>query len=193
MNTAGEVTVLLQRAESGDRAAAEDLYRLVESDLRAIAGNRKKRFENPLENSTTVLVDEAFVRLVGGDVTVWRAGDRGKFYSYAARKIHDLLVESARSRRAQKRGGDRLKVDLDALEPAAADDADFVIDLHDALARFDRFAPVEARAFRLYYFLGSTFDETAALLGVSPTESKRLCRKAQLWLQRELKDYCHEP
>ncbi len=107
MQSPGEVTFLLQKACGGDRMASDELYRLVEKDLRAIAGKRKQRFKNVLEGSTTVLVDDAFCKLVGNDVTIWQPGDRGKFFSYAANKIHDLLVEAARARMAQKRGGDR--------------------------------------------------------------------------------------
>lgn len=194
MPNPGEVTLLLQKAESGDRAAADALYRLVEKDLRAIAGKRKQRFENPLDGSTTVLVDDAFLRLVGNDATTWQPGDRGKFFSYVANKIHDLLVDAARARLAQKRGGDRKQVNVEALDPAApgsaaAEETDFMIDLKNALDRLEAFAPTEAQAFRIYYFLGCTFDETADLLKVSATESKRLLRKAQMWLQRELKGY----
>lgn len=198
MNSPGEVTVLLQKADQGDRSAADLLYRLVEKDLRAIAGKRKNRQAHPLESSTTVLVDEAFCKLVGADVTTWQPGDRGKFFSYVATKIHDLLVDAARTRLAQKRGGDRRQVDLAALDPAtpasqAADESDFMIDLHSALGRMDAFAPGEARVFRIYYFLGCTFDETAEVLKISATEAKRRVRKAQLWLQRELKEYAHDP
>lgn len=193
----GEVTILLQKADCGDRGAADELYRLVEKDLRAIAGKRKHRFENPLEGSTTVLVDDAFCKLVGSDVTIWQPGDRGKFFSYMANKMHDLLVDAARAKLAQKRGGDRKQVDLSAFDPAARgsealEETDFMIDLKAALDRMDAFAADEARAFRIYYFLGCTFDETADILQVSATESKRLLRKAQMWLQRELKGYQHE-
>lgn len=195
MPTPGEVTVLLQKAGGGDCAAAEELYRLVEKDLRAIAAKRKQHFGNLLEGSTTVLVDDAFCKLVGNDVTTWQTGDRGKFFSYAANKIHDELVEAARARMAQKRGGNRQQVDINALNPVAPgapEESDFVIDLKSALDRLDVFAPGEARVFRIYYFLGCTFDETAKILQVSATEVKRLCKKAQMWLQRELKDYRHE-
>ena len=190
----GEITILLQRADGGDRAAADALYRLVQSDLRAIAGKRKKRFEDPLEGSTTILVDDAFCKLAGSDITTWRPGDRGKFFAYAATKIHDMLVESARARGAQKRGGDLQRYDVNVLDPAASgslpeDESDFVIDLQAALNKLAGFAEAEVRAFRIYYFLGCTFDETAEALGVSPTEVKRLCKKAQLWLQRELRAY----
>ncbi len=192
MSTPGEVTLLLQKAGGGDRAAADELYRLVEKDLRAIAGKRKQRFDNPQDASTTVLVDDAFCRLVGGNATTWQPGDRGKFFSYAANKIHDLLVEAARARAAQKRGGDRLAMDVAALDPGALQENDFMIDLKNALDRMDQFAAPEAAAFRIYYFLGCTFDETADILQVSATEVKRLTRKAQMWLQRELKGYAHE-
>jgi RNA polymerase sigma factor (TIGR02999 family) len=197
MSTPGEVTVLLQRANNGDRVAADELYRLVERDLRAIAGKRKQRFENPLDGSTTVLVDDAFCKLVGKDITNWQPGDRGKFFSYVANKIHDLLVDAARSQAAHKRGGDRRQVDMEAFDPAApgsqmALETDFMIDLKNALERMESFAPKESHAFRIYYFLGCTFDEAAEVLQVSATETKRLVRKAQMWLQRELKGYEHE-
>ena len=194
MPAPGEVTLLLQKAGHGDRQAADELYRLVEKDLRAIAGKRKQRFANPSDGSTTVLVDDAFFKLVGGNATTWQPGDRGKFFSYVANKIHDLLVEAARAKLAQKRGGDRQQLDVAALDPAspgseALDESDFMIDLRDALDRFEVFAEQEARAFRIYYFLGCTFDETADILQVSATEVKRRIRKAQMWLQRELKGY----
>lgn len=196
MPNPGEVTLLLQKAEAGDRAAADSLYRLVEKDLRAIAGKRKQRFANPLDGSTTVLVDDAFLKLVGNDATNWQPGDRGKFFSYIANKIHDLLVDAARAKLAQKRGGDRAQIDVEVLDPASPksadlDESDFMIDLKQALDRLEVFAAREAQAFRIYYFLGCTFDETADLLKVSATESKRLLRKAQMWLQRELKGYEH--
>lgn len=193
MSQPGEVTRLLQQADAGDPDAANALYRLVEHDLRAIVGRRKRRAASPLEASTTVLVDDAFLRLVGGEVTTWQPGDRSKFFSYAAVRIHDMLVDSARARQALKRGGDRRQMDLDLLQPAAEEDSDFIIDLHDALKRLEAFAPKEVSAFRIYYFLGCTFDETAGILGVSATETKRLCKKAQLWLQRELKGHANDP
>ena len=140
MPAPGEVTVLLQKAGTGNRAAADQLYRLVEKDLRAIAGKRKKRFENPLEGSTTVLVDDAFCKHVGSDVTTWQPVDRGKFFSCVATKIHDLLVEAARAKLAQKRGGDRKQLDVAALDPAAPksaahEESDFMIDLKNTLPR----------------------------------------------------------
>lgn len=196
MPNPGEVTLLLQKAGSGDRRAADELYRLVEKDIRAIVGKRKRRFEVPLDVATTMLVDDAFCKLVGNDTAIWQPGDRAKFFSFAATKIHDLLVDAARAQATQKRGGDRIRVDLEHFDPStpvslALDESDFMIDMKESLERMDNFAPDESRAFRIYYFLGCTFDETANILGISATEVKRLFRKAQLWLQRDLKEYEH--
>jgi RNA polymerase sigma factor (TIGR02999 family) len=187
MPTPGEVTQLLQWADRGDRAAADELYRLVEKDLRAIAGKRKQCLDRPADGSTTVLVDDAFCKLVGGD--------RRKFFAYVATKIHDLLVDAARAGKAQKRGGDRRRLDVQELDPAAADgdESDFMIDLKNALDRMDEVEQQEAVAFRNYHLLGCTFDETAQMLQVSATEAKRLVRKSQQRLQRELKGYGQEP
>lgn len=194
MLTPGEVTLLLQRADNGDCAAADALYRLVEGHLRAIAARRKQGFAEGPEASTTVLVDDAFCKLVGNDVTNWQPGDRRKFYAYMANKMHDLLVDAARARLAQKRSGELHRCDLEALDPAAPppEDSDFIIDLKEALNRLQSFALADAEAFRIYYFLGCTFDETAAMLRVSATEVKRQVRRARMWLQRELKGYAND-
>jgi RNA polymerase sigma factor (TIGR02999 family) len=194
MSTPGEITQLLQQAEQGDRLAADRLYRLIEPDLRAIAGRRKQRYENALEASTTVLVDDAFCKLVGQDLTVWQPGDRLKFFSYVANKIHDLLVDTARAQAAQRRGGGRQRVELDdgnqgSLPRSPSDDRDFMLDMQAALTRFEEFAAPEGMVFRFRYYLGCTFDEIADILDISATEVKRRFQKAQLWLQRELKDY----
>jgi RNA polymerase sigma factor (TIGR02999 family) len=193
MSTPGDVTRLLQQADQGDRQAADRLYRLIEADLRGIAGKRKQRYADALDASTTALVDDVFCKLVGQDITVWQPGDRRKFFTYAANKIHDLLVDAARAQAAQRRGGDRQRVAFDEVGAApgspAFDDKDFMLDLKEALKRFEVFAADECMVFRIRYFLGCTFDEVAEILDISATEAKRQFRKAQLWLQRELKDY----
>jgi RNA polymerase sigma factor (TIGR02999 family) len=194
MTSPGEITNLLQQAEQGDRQAADRLYRMIEADLRGIAGKRKQRYPGALDANTTALVDDAFCRLVGQDLTVWQPGDRRKFFSYAANKIHDLLVDTARAHAAQRRGGGYRRVELDdagaeASQSGSLDDKDLMLDLKAVLARFEQFAAHEAAVFRIRYFLGCTFEEVADILDISATEAKRQFRKAQLWLQRELRDY----
>jgi RNA polymerase sigma factor (TIGR02999 family) len=193
MSQPGEITNLLQQADQGDRDAADRLFALVENDLKAIARKRKRAAPVGGEQSTTLLVDDMFVRLVGQQATSWRPGDRQKFFGYAANQIHQLLVKAAQAARAEKRGGGRQRVEAEAMDlaadPGRSESVDLLLDLKDALDRFERFAPEDALLFRVRYFLGCTFDECAEVLGVSATEAKRKFERARLWLESELKEY----
>jgi RNA polymerase sigma factor (TIGR02999 family) len=192
MNQPGEITMLLRQADQGDRDAAARLFGLVEKDLKAIARKRKRSAPASRDASTTVLVDEAFFRLVGKQAAAWEAGDRRKFFGYISRKIHDQLIKAARTEAAAKRGGDRQRVDLEAenaVQESRAANLDLLLDLQAALDKFEQFAPEEALGFRLRYFLGCTFEEVAEVLGVSPTQAKRGQEQTKLWLRRELRGY----
>lgn len=191
---ANSITNLIKKADSGDGNAANELYCLVEAELKVIAKRRKANFQND-DNETTALINEAFVRLVGKQSTEWETGDRRKFFAYISRKIHHLLIESARARRAKKRGEDAQVVCGDVLSFApdvSVNDPDLLIDLQGKLSDMQAFAPMEAECFHLRYFLGCTFAEIADLLKVSTSKSKRCVSMAQLWLQKELKGYDHE-
>ncbi len=194
MAQAGEITLLLQQAERGESGASDQLFRLVESDLKAIARKRKRSAPAGHEASTTLLVDEAFMRLVGRDASKWEPGDRRKFFGFASNKIHDMLLKAARAQQTAKRGGGRKQVEHEdevvaADRGGAVNDVDALIDLKDALDRFERFAADDALCFRLRFFLGSTFEESAQVIGVSVTEAKRGYERARLWLANELKEY----
>jgi RNA polymerase sigma factor (TIGR02999 family) len=188
---AGEITLLLQRANGGDRDAADQLFRRVEAELRAIVARRRRPFPPGLDADTTLLIDEAFCRLVGTPAEAASPADRREFFRFAATRIHNLLVDLARAEGAQKRGGDRKRVEADPVDPGAfsADDVGLLVDLQDALARFETFAPRDAELFRVRYFLDCTFEEAARLLGVSVAEAKRGFGRAKLWLQRQLRGY----
>ncbi|MGF1580598.1 MAG: ECF-type sigma factor [Gemmataceae bacterium] len=192
MDEPGELTVLLQQAESGDVSAANQLYVLVEQELRAIAAARKNRTANELSMSTTYLVDEAFLRVVGNNKTDWRPGDRRRFYSWVSIKIHDLMIDSARKKKAMKRGGDNhhvaIESDLEGGHQAQAFN-DVLIDLQGALDRFQAFAPDEAAVFRIRTFLNCTYAEIAERLEMSETRVKGCFARAQHWVQNELRVY----
>jgi RNA polymerase sigma factor (TIGR02999 family) len=189
---AGEITLLLQRANGGDRDAADQLFRRVEAELRAIAARRRQQFPPGLDAGTTLLIDEAFCRLVGGRAEAAACPtDRREFFRFAATRIHNLLVDLARAEGARKRGGGRERVDADPIDPGAfsASDISLLVDLQEALARFETFAPRDAELFRVRYFLDCTFEEAAGLVGVSVAEAKRGFGRAKLWLQRQLRGY----
>jgi RNA polymerase sigma factor (TIGR02999 family) len=147
MPQSGEITRLLQRAEEGDSAAAGELFVLVEEDLRRIARKRKRdaALGAAVDASTTGLVDEAFIRLVGQNMTTWEPGDRRKFFAFVSNKIHDFLIDELRKQQAQKRGGDRQQVELDTvvpnLTPEPLGHLDLLIDFKTALLRLEEFGP----------------------------------------------------
>jgi RNA polymerase sigma factor (TIGR02999 family) len=190
-----EITVLLRRVDQGDRDAADQLFRQVEADLRAIAGKRRQAFPAHLDAPTTLLINEAFCRLLGNPKEAASPADRKMFFRFAATKIHNVLVEMVRREQAQKRGGGRARVEgPEWLEAATGpiDDAELLIDLESALDRFEQFAPEDALLFRIRYFLGCTFEETAKILGVSVSEAKRSFQRSKLWLQQQLRDYADD-
>ena len=195
MPDAGDITRLLREADSGRTEAADALFRLVQDDLRRIARKRKRAagVGAGIDASTTMLVDDAFLRLVGQDATRWQPGDRRKFFAFVSNKIHDLLIDRLREQRALKRGAGQAAAPL-ADDLAGTDDGPLsqlalLVDLEQALARLHQFAPDDALFFRIRFFLDCTVEETAVIVGVSKTEGVRSLQRTKLWLQRELKDY----
>ena len=195
MTEPGEVTLLLQQAEKGDPVAADQLYRMVKEELRAIAVACKQRADQQDNVSTTHLIDDAFLQVVGKNNAHWQPGDRRRFYSWISRKMQDLLIDTARKVKAQKRGGKHRQVELQEdvnVDNPAKTQEDFLIDLHEALERFQTIASEETIVFRIRTFLHCTFGEIAERLEISETKAKNCFQRAQFWLKRELKDYRYD-
>jgi RNA polymerase sigma factor (TIGR02999 family) len=135
----------------------------------------------------TALVHEACLRLLGSETAAhWNS--RGHFFSAAAEAMRRILVDSARRRRTQKRGGDRIRMDLDELGAATDERLDEVLAINAAL---DDLAKVDAQAaevVKLRYFAGLTIPEAAAGIGVSPRTADSLWAYARAWLLRYLGD-----
>jgi RNA polymerase sigma-70 factor (ECF subfamily) len=179
-----DVTALLRAWGDGDEQALHHLMPLVERELNRIAraclaGERANR-----SVSATALVNEAFLRLVELDRIDWR--DRAHFLSIGARLMRRVLVDLARARRSEKRGGDAVRVSLD--EEMLADsrqDAD-VVRLDEALDALARLDPRKGRVIELRFFGGLSAEETAAILEVSTKTVIRDWTFAKAWLQREM-------
>lgn len=168
----------------GDADALHRLLPLVYAELRRVAHRymRDERPDHPLQ--TTALVHEAYLRLIDVKRVDWES--RTHFFAVSAQMMRRILVEAARRRNAEKRGGDASHVALDeALVPAADRDADLLA-LDEALERLATLAPRKSRVVELRYFGGLTVVETAAVLGVSAETVMRDWRMAKLWLQRDL-------
>jgi RNA polymerase sigma factor (TIGR02999 family) len=179
------VAQLLQAWSSGDEAALERLVPLVYRDLhlrarRCMAG---ERVEHSLQ--TTALIHEAYLKLVGPSPVDWE--NRGHFFAVAARVMRRILVDHARARRSQKRGGQGRPVPLDEqLVVAGGPDRDLV-SLDDALKALATFDERKARVVELRYFGGLSVEETAEWLKVSPQTVLRDWKLAKVWLLREMK------
>jgi RNA polymerase sigma factor (TIGR02999 family) len=182
-----DVTLLLHAAAAGDPSAAADLLPLVYDELRMLAAAQLASEKPGQTLQATALVHEAYLRLVGdGQPGDWSG--RGHFFAAAAEAMRRILVEAARRKGRQKRGGGLVRVDLDTLAHAApAPDADLVA-LSEALDRLAAASPQAADLVKLRYFAGFTNQEAAGLLGVSPRKADQLWAYARAFLLDQLSD-----
>ena len=175
---------MLQAWGAGDEEALERLIPAVEAELRRIASRcmQHERREHSLQ--ATALVNEAYLRLV--DVQRIRWQDRAHFLAMSARLMRRVLVDHARARGYQKRGGGGVKVTL--IEELAVTDeaAHDVVGLDDALTALAAFDQRKAKIVELRFFGGLSVEETAAVLGVSTDTVSRDWKLARAWLRREL-------
>lgn len=167
----GPVTQMLRAAGEGDSQAAADLLPLVYQELRKFAQARMAKTPPGNTLQPTALVHEAYLRLVGGEDPGWSS--RGHFFAAAAQAMREILVEQARRKAAVKHGGDRQRVEMDAVEPAVEPPAEDILALDEALEQLERDDPRKARIVMLHYFAGLTIPETAAALGVSTSTVER--------------------
>jgi len=188
----GDVTRLLEQWNAGDGEALNALVAEVYAELRRIAGGllQGERSDHTLQ--PTALVHEAYVRLTG--IREMRIENRRHFYGAAATAMRRVLVEHARHRNAEKRGGgEAIRVPLDEAINAGIDmRADFER-LDDALGALEKLVPAKARVVELRYFVGLSIEETADVLEVSPATVKRDWAFARAWLLREFDGPLAEP
>jgi RNA polymerase sigma-70 factor, ECF subfamily len=179
------VTSLLRAWSGGDEAALGQLLPLVEAELRRLARAYMARERIGHTLQTTALVNEAFLRLVDAQQVQWQ--DRAHFMGISARLMRRVLVDHARTRGMQKRGGGGYKVPLDenmaAVAPAA--DLDLLV-LDRALEALAAVDERKSRVIEMRFFGGMTVEETAEALRVSTDTVKRDWRLAKLWLLREM-------
>jgi RNA polymerase sigma factor (TIGR02999 family) len=178
------VTKLLLAWGSGDRSALDALVPIVHQELRRLARLQMRRERGDHTLQTTALVNEAFLRLVDMRRVQWQ--DRAHFFALSARLMRRILVDHARSRSYQKRGGGVAMIALDdALVSSPERGADLVA-LDDALEDLARVDERKSQVVELRFFGGLSVEETAEALKVSPETVMRDWRLAKVWLLREI-------
>ena len=180
-----DVTKILNQLEQGDRSAAEQLLPLVYDELRRLAKQRMQR-ENPGHTlQATALVHEAYVRLVdSASSQEWDS--RGHFFSAAAEAMRRILIENARRRNSQKRGGQHEIQPLQDGDALATADLDELMELNEALDKLNADDADAAEVANLRLFAGLSVAEVGDALGISRTTAFRRWSYAQAWLTAEM-------
>lgn len=182
----GEITMLLGRMGKGEEKAADDLMRLVYSELHGVASAKMAHEHAAMTLQPTALVHEAWLRLGADAQPNWQ--NRRHFFFAAAEAMRRILIERARRRAAVRHGGGQVRVEeehLDAMQLAPDDDR--IVAVSEAVDRFAAVDAKKAELVKLRYFAGMTLEEVAEAMEISVPTAKRWWVFAKAWLYREMK------
>lgn len=178
-----QITELLQRVHAGDHEALDSVIPLVYGELKKLAAGHLQREGTVRPLDTTELVHEAFLRLAHGQHPSYE--NRSHFYGIASRLMRQILVDLARARSAEKRGGIE-EVRLAEIPEVGLHPDESLLVMDDALERLARTDPVKVQLIEMRYFGGMTAQESAAALSLSVHAVRRELRLAQAWLHKEM-------
>lgn len=178
-----EITRLLDAWQGGESAALEALAPLVYEELRQVADRYMRRESGAQTLQATALVHEAYTRVATSDMS-WQ--NRAHFLGFMARLMRQILVDRARARKSDKRGGAFERVTLDESLLGAIESDDTLLDLDEALTELRTFDDLKSRIIELRFFGGLTYQEAAAALDISETTLDRELRLAKAWLRHRL-------
>src|SRR5262245_56295269 len=181
-----EVTRILSAVEDGDRQAAEQLLPLVYDELRKLAAVKLVHEKPGQTLEATALVHEAYLRLVEAPESQhWQS--RGHFFAAAAEAMRRILIDQARQKQSQRRGGGRSRRAIEQVAIVAAEPHVDILALNEVLERFEKLDPVKAQLVKLRYFAGLTIPQVAEALGISAATADRYWSYARAWLHATLK------
>lgn len=186
------VSTLLAQVRDGSSSAFDALVPLVYEELHELARAQRRRWHGDDTLDTTALLHEAYLKVAAADSPDWQG--RSHFYSVAARAMRQVLIDYARAKAAEKRGGGRARVSLDQLGPgeltpvqdATADGNEALLALDRALTCLERRDSRQCRVVECRFFGGMTIKETAAAVGISTATVERDWALAKTWLFREV-------
>jgi RNA polymerase sigma factor (TIGR02999 family) len=191
MGETSEITQLLRDLSRGRRGALERLVPIVYDQLRRIAHGQLQGERPGHTLNTTALVHEAYLRLIDIHSVQWR--DRAHFFALSARLMRRILIEYARARAREKRGGGAVPVPLSAVPATSVQNMDDLLALDEALRRLEERSERQCRVVECRCFAGLTVEETATALGTSLATVKRDWAFSRAWLNRELASSGNEP
>ena len=181
-----DMTRLLEAVERGEPQAAADLIPLVYDELRRLAAYRLAQEKPGQTLQATGLVHEAYLRLLQADGPRWK--DHRHFFNAAAEAMRKILVDSARRKASQKRGGGAKPLDVDRIELPMPQPTDDLLALNEALSRLEEDDPEAAKLVKLRFFAGLTMAQAADAIGVSPRTADNMWSYARAWLYRAMRN-----
>lgn len=182
---AENITQLLLRWSEGDRGALDQLLPLVYDELRRLARSYLRRHPQQSVLQPTVLVHEAYLKLVNQQRVSWQ--NRAQFFGLAAKIMRDLLVDHARQTQAAKRGGGNYSVSLSEADRVGQQKDFDLVALDEALTRLAALEPRHSQIVEMKFFAGLTIEEMAETLNVSHATIERDWSQARAWLHHEMK------
>jgi RNA polymerase sigma-70 factor (ECF subfamily) len=181
---AGDITRLLAGWRAGDRSALDRLLPLVRAELNRLARHHLGRERQHQQMQPSSLVQEAFLRLLPGADVEWQ--NRAHFFAVASKVMRHVLVDYARERLRQKRGGGAVHVPIDADAVLSSQQVEHIVAVDLALQRLADIDERKSRVFEMRFFGGLTVKEAGEVLGVAPNTVIRDWNFARAWLRREL-------
>ena len=184
MGSAPSISSLISAADQGDRAAAETLFSTLYVELHRLAKRELVRQGIPVSLGATTLLHQAYIEMAGQDRASFP--DQARFMGYAARVMRGLIIDHARNRRAQKRGG---QFEITSLGSEGADAADHreLIQISEALDELLKADPLLSEVVDLKFFCGFTFAEIGTMKGISERTAQRQWEKARMYLHRKIR------
>jgi len=184
-NTQQPITKFLEEIKSGNKAALEELLPLVYDELRRLANSYLRRERSNHTLQPTALVHEAYLRLVGQSEIDWQ--NRAHFFGVSARLMREILIEYARARHRQKRGGEfKTQIELDSAVSFSNQNQFDVVAVDEALSKLEKLDERQARIVEMKFFGGLTIEEIGEVLSISPATVKREWSSAKLLLYKML-------
>jgi RNA polymerase sigma factor (TIGR02999 family) len=185
VGAAPDVTSLLKKLAGGNQQAAGELIPVIYEELHRLATRHLRRERQNHTLQTTALVHEAYLKLVAQRDADWQ--NRNHFFAVASNIMRRILVDYARQHLRAKRGGGHTKTSLEEVALVSPNRPDGMLAIDESLSRLEKLDARQARIVELRYFTGLSIEETAQVLGVSPTTVRRDWVSAKAWLYGELK------